>query len=92
MKTMSPHVVEAVLAILNANDDEPRSDVLRVRMKPAHKQALAKVSASQGMPAATWAHNVLVAKMQAHVSHPPAGRTGATRRPVARPITTRRHL
>lgn len=92
MKNLSPHVVEAVLAALNAEDEVARTDILRVRMNPAQKQAYMKYSTAQGLPAATKAFNVLMADMQAHVSQRPAVRTGATRRPVARPLTTRRHL
>lgn len=92
MKNMSPHVVEAVLAALNASEDESRTEILRVRMQPKQKAAFTKYSAALGLPTATNAFNVLMDKMQSHVSHRPAGRTGATRRPVARPLMTRRNL
>jgi hypothetical protein len=92
MKAMSPHVVAAVLNALNASDEESRTEILRVRMQPAQKEAFMKYSNAIGLPAATNAYNVLMAKMQAHVSQRPAGRTGATRRPVARGAMAPRRL
>jgi hypothetical protein len=90
MKNMSPHLAAAVLAALEA--EEARTEIIRVRVGPKQKSAFAKYSASLGMPAATNAYKVLMDKMQAHVRHPPATRTGASRRPVARGSMVRRNL
>ncbi|QGZ42695.1 hypothetical protein IP92_05775 [Pseudoduganella flava] len=90
MKTMSPVIAAAVLAALEA--EEARTEIIRVRVGPKTKSAFTKYSASLGLPAATNAYRLLMDKMQAHVSHPPAMRTGASRRPVARAMNNRRLL
>jgi len=85
----APEVIAAALAQL---DDGPRTEIIRVRTTVKGKELVAKRAAAMGLPSSTYAHNLMMGDVHAHGSHRPAVRTGATRRPVGRPMTARRHL
>lgn len=84
MKNMSPAVIDAVLAVLNESEGEPRTEIIRVRMRPDQKVGFAKCSAALGMPSATHAYKLMLDAMHAHVRRRPSERTGAARGPVVR--------
>lgn len=93
MKNMSPAVVDAVLAVLNeADKDEARTEIIRVRVRPEEKAGFAKCSAALGLPSATHAYKLMMDAMHAHVRRRPSERTGASRRPVVRGAMNPRRL
>lgn len=83
MKNMSPAVISAVLAVLEESD-APRTEIIRVRVRPDQKAEFARCSAALGLPSATHAYKLMLDAMQAHVRRRPSERTGAERRPVIR--------
>lgn len=89
MKTLHPAIAAAALAQL---DDGPRDEITRVRTTKKLKEAFAKCSAAKGLPSATHAYLLMKREVSAHVRRRGIAGTGASQRPVARPMPNRRQL